>query len=114
MTSGIPFSDREKAYIVEHAPTRPSWGALAAALVREFPEDGGGSRDGKSVRNWHRRYMLRAGKMSEVKAEVPIDLAVRIRHAGLSPAEIGLLVAVGLSGGTSVSVAEPLRVKAKA
>jgi len=94
VTSGRPFSDPEKAYIIEHAPTRQSWGRLAADLVREFPAESGGYRDGKSVRNWYRRHEHET--TAKIAIVIPVDVAERLRTAGLSPVEIGALVVRGL------------------
>ena len=96
MTSGRPFSDHEQAYILEHAPTRISWGQVARELEREFPTDNGGSRDGKSVRNWYRRYRHVEGKRADVSATVPADVAARIRRAGLSADDVGDIITIAL------------------
>gem|GEM_PF-3727615 len=96
MTSGIQFTAAEKAFIIAHAPNRASWGALADALAHECP--GAGRHHPKSLRNWHRRYLIAADKREAIAAEVPAYLAAHIRNAGLSPAEVGALVVAGLSG----------------
>lgn len=96
MASGVPFSDDEKRFIVDHAPTRSSWGALAAEMARACPTNG--RRNGVAIRNFYRRHQFAEGKRVTVAADVSADVATRIRTAGLSPIEVGAIVAAGLRG----------------
>lgn len=52
MSRGIEFSEREKAYIRDHAFKDRTWGALAADLGRLFPEDNGGERTARGVQGF--------------------------------------------------------------
>jgi hypothetical protein len=96
MANGRPFTDAEKAYIVANAPARSSWGGLAADLAHNCP--GGERRNGEVVRNWYRRHIHNTGIRVTVTAEVTGDVAVQIHNAGLTPAEVGALVCMGLAG----------------
>lgn len=46
----------------------------------------------------YRRFEHLAGVRVTVAADVPADVATRIRTAGLSPVEVGAIVAAGLRG----------------
>jgi hypothetical protein len=96
MASGVPFSEAEKRFIVDHAPTRSSWGALAAEMARACPTNG--RRNGVAIRNFYRRHQFAEGKRETVAADIPIDIAAQLRATGLSPVEIGALVVAGLAG----------------
>jgi len=96
MTSGVPFSDRERAYILEHAYTR-SWGGIARDLVTLYPDDNGGARSGYGVRNWVRAQEHRGGLVT-VRTCIPAGVAAQIRAAGLSPIDVGALVVAALKG----------------
>lgn len=74
LSSGLPFSDREKAFIRENA-YRLSWGDIANRLGKMFPEDNGGSRQKSSVRS----FVIRERARTETKkAEIPILVHVDI------------------------------------
>jgi hypothetical protein len=93
VTSGRKFSENEQRYILDNAHAM-SWGQLARDLAEKFPRDNGGCRDGRSVRNWYRSRDR--DEKSTIEVEVPAAIADRIRVAGLSPADIGALVTLGL------------------
>lgn len=52
MTSGLPYSEREKAFIREHAFRDRTWGALARDLENLFPEDNNGFRSARAIQVW--------------------------------------------------------------
>lgn len=83
MTSGIPFSDDEIAHIERTAYTR-TWGTIARELACRYPEDNGGHRCGRSVRNWVRRQE-RIDEIVTVRARVPREL---LTSAGVRPQDL--------------------------
>ena len=83
MTSGIPFSDREIAYIEANA-YRMTWGRLARELVARFPDDNEGRRSGRYVRDWV-RAQERSGGIVMVRTRVPREL---LASAGVRPQDI--------------------------
>ncbi len=68
MSSGVPFSEQEKAFIRENA-YKMSWGHIAVELGRQFPKDNGGSRKKTSVRSFVIRERIRSERR---QAPVPI------------------------------------------
>lgn len=92
----INFSDHEKDYIRTNAPYRASWGSLARDLERMFPEDNQGRRNGKYIRDWYRLETHREEEQAVVEAEVPATIAAEIKYRGLSPADVGQILADGL------------------
>lgn len=92
----INFSDNEKEYIKTNAPYRASWGSLARDLERMFPEDNHGKRNGKYIRDWYRLEVHREGEQAIISAEVPATIAAEIKYRGLSPADVGQILADGL------------------
>jgi hypothetical protein len=97
MSRGPEYSPREREYIERMAYGR-TWGAIATDLVRLFPEDNGGYRSGRAVRNWVRRQE-HLGAFVIVKTRVPREL---LESAGVRTQDIGGMLI------------ESLRLKAKA
>ena len=83
MTSGIPFSEREIAYIEEAAYTR-TWGAIARELAERFPDDNEGKRSGRYIRDWV-RAQERHGGIVTVRTRVPRELLL---SAGVRPQDV--------------------------
>jgi len=88
----ILFSEQEQDYIIANAPYRASWGALARDLERKFPEDNGGKRNSKSVRNWYRIKVHGDGESVKICADVPKSLAVQIQIRGLTAIDVGKII----------------------
>lgn len=97
MSRGPEYSPREQAYIKQVAYTR-TWSGIAADLVRLYPDDNGGYRSGRAVRNWVRRQE-HLGAFVVVKTRVPREL---LESAGVRTQDIGGMLI------------ESLRLKAKA
>lgn len=94
MTSGKPFTAEERAYIADHAYTM-SWGRIADELEERYPE-AGGRRHPRSIRNYVRRRDLK-GEFVSLTVTVPFDVALQIRDAHMTPADMGSLLVVGLA-----------------
>jgi len=91
MSSGTPFSDREKAFIRENA-YRMSWGDIAHRLCTTFPEDNGGVRKKSSVRS----FVLRERNRGEQSPEIPIpihrDIVTLATSLGFRKTDLGVIL----------------------
>ncbi|NLH83716.1 MAG: hypothetical protein GX458_23145 [Phyllobacteriaceae bacterium] len=70
-----------------------TWGGIARDLARLFPDDNGGYRSGRAVRNWVRRQE-HLGEFVVVRARVPRRL---LDAAGMCPADVPGLVIESLN-----------------
>lgn len=91
MSSGQPFSSREKAYIDEWA-YRKSWKHIAIDLGNLFPGDNGGTRTWKGVKS----YVVRKQKASERSEYIPVmihrDVVTLATKKGFHKTDLSILL----------------------
>ena len=97
MPSGIPFSDREKAYILEKA-YQMSWQHIAKDLAELFSEDNGGVRSWKSVRSFMVRYQKQSDRDPYIPVPIHRDVITLAIQKGFRKTDISTLLLEHLKG----------------
>jgi len=88
VASGQPFTDREKAFIREHAGTMLN-GMIAQKLATLYPEDNNGYRSYRSIRSFI--YREKYEQDTRIVVSVPRQVIREAKESGKSIEEIAMI-----------------------